>query len=224
MRVMIRLAQWIRCGVLVGMACLGCGGEVALNGLAPVDAGASDGMVQDTSSNPSPGPDASIDEASSAHDAGPPLAKCGESNCHGCCDSDGYCQSGVADGQCGQGGEACESCAATSRVCSQGQCSPPPTPPTCSAEVCGGCCTADGFCAGGQSSASCGARGSACVVCSPGAVCTDGSCEPYDSGPPGPCVASACAVCIPVYQAPCCKSDQTCGCEVLFSDSGRTCQ
>jgi hypothetical protein len=36
-----------------------------------------------------------------------------------------------------------------------------------------------------------------------------------DSGPPH-CIASQCGGCIPVIQAPCCKPDDTCGCQYPF--------
>jgi hypothetical protein len=93
-----------------------------------------------------------------------------------------------------------------------------PAPPPCNIS-CMGCCSATGVCQGGQSDNSCGTAGQTCRNCeSTGLVCVGGSCEtaaPSEAGPKT-CLLSACDLCIPVWQANCCKSDNTCGCQVLI--------
>ena len=92
--------------------------------------------------------------------------------------------------------------------------------PKCSSGNCSGCCNASGECVGGQSTATCGAGGASCIDCSPtGLVCSGGACSAPapEAGPPSTCDPGACAqtLCIPVWQAGCCKSDNTCGCYAL---------
>jgi len=94
-------------------------------------------------------------------------------------------------------------------------------PPACGPATCGGCCS-NGVCVGGGSVATCGAGGRACEDCTGmGGACTNHACAtaPADAGPTSACKVSACTGCIPFYQTPCCKADQTCGCEVSFSNS-----
>ena len=50
--------------------------------------------------------------------------KCSESNCPGCCDEKGACQTGNVNGACGQGGSACAVCFGA-QECAQGACSDP---------------------------------------------------------------------------------------------------
>ncbi|MGH7434763.1 MAG: hypothetical protein ACRENE_03735 [Polyangiaceae bacterium] len=90
---------------------------------------------------------------------------------------------------------------------------------------CGGCCNAGGLCAGGQSGDSCGAGGVACVDCTTrGMVCSAGACAPasLEAGPPPPCDPTACGMrCYAlVYEQGCCKSDMTCGCQVVIPTKG----
>ena len=94
-------------------------------------------------------------------------------------------------------------------------------PPACGPSNCGGCCS-NGVCVGGGSVATCGSAGRACEDCTGmGGACTNHACATAtaDAGPPKTCKASSCTGCIPFYQTGCCKSDQTCGCEVSFSNN-----
>jgi hypothetical protein len=94
-------------------------------------------------------------------------------------------------------------------------------PPACGPATCGGCCS-NGACVGGGSVATCGAGGRACEDCTGmGGACTNHACATprADAGPTSACKVSACTGCIPFYQTPCCKADQTCGCEVSFSNN-----
>ena len=93
---------------------------------------------------------------------------------------------------------------------------------TCDTTTCPGCCKG-GMCYGGQSVATCGKGGGACLDCtSMGGACGAGACmtKAPDAGPAKTCTASKCAPCIPVYQSSCCKSDMTCGCHTNFGGSG----
>lgn len=103
------------------------------------------------------------------------------------------------------------------------------TPPKCGPTTCGGCCnSATGFCAGGGSQTTCGTGGEACRDCaSLGESCDQGECSAsVDSGPPPVCNAVECnmihstpmsmSLCIPVYEGACCKTDGTCGCQILI--------
>jgi hypothetical protein len=92
---------------------------------------------------------------------------------------------------------------------------------TCSQASCDGCCTTAGLCAAGGLNNACGVAGSPCQECSSGLVCgASGSCTspPVDAGtmPPPGCNPSTCTnLCVP-YFIQCCKSDETCGCALLF--------
>ena len=88
---------------------------------------------------------------------------------------------------------------------------------------CSGCCDSSGTCHGGQSTATCGSGGLACRDCSStGTVCASGACvakTAVDSGAPPMCVASKCTnscPLLPLAEAPCCKSDNTCGCGAVL--------
>jgi hypothetical protein len=94
--------------------------------------------------------------------------------------------------------------------------------PACGPASCGGCCSR-GQCVGGQSVATCGLGGGVCQDCtSTGACSTSGTCvTPSIDAGIGTCVVSQCHnACIPVYQSSCCKSDQTCGCQVILGSKG----
>jgi hypothetical protein len=85
---------------------------------------------------------------------------------------------------------------------------------------CSGCCDSNDVCHGGQSLATCGSGGAACVDCSTQTkVCSSaGSCvkaSMMEAGPPPMCSVSNCKNSCPLLMAPCCKGDQTCGCAVL---------
>jgi hypothetical protein len=88
---------------------------------------------------------------------------------------------------------------------------------------CSGCCDPSGTCHGGQSSATCGSGGLACRDCaSTGMGCASGACvaqSPADSGTPTTCVVTKCTnscPLLPLAEAPCCKSDNTCGCGAVL--------
>jgi hypothetical protein len=88
----------------------------------------------------------------------------------------------------------------------------------CGRDTCGGCCSTTGNCVGGQSVGTCGVGGQACKDCTTSGACTQGTCKtpPHDAGPPPMCVVASCSTSLcagfPI-QGPCCKSDQTCGCQ-----------
>jgi|HubBroStandDraft_2_1064218.scaffolds.fasta_scaffold19812_1 hypothetical protein len=95
-----------------------------------------------------------------------------------------------------------------------------PESAACNAQSCAGCCTAAGLCAAGGLDDACGTAGAACSDCSTsGLACTAGACgaAPEDSGAQqSQCNPSQCAnLCVP-YFVQCCKSDETCGCALLF--------
>jgi hypothetical protein len=95
--------------------------------------------------------------------------------------------------------------------------------PACSPKLCGGCCQG-GICHGGQSVSTCGKGGDSCSDCtSEGACSSAGTCVApvVDAGTPKTCTTSQCTnVCIPFYQGTCCKSDGTCGCQVVIPAKG----
>ena len=55
----------------------------------------------------------------------------------------------------------------------------------CNASTCTGCCTADGFCQGGDQVSSCGTLGNACGVCLAGQQCVFGGCTFVSPGAGG---------------------------------------
>jgi hypothetical protein len=91
----------------------------------------------------------------------------------------------------------------------------------CGPDTCNGCCTAAG-CAGGQSVGTCGVGGSACRDCSSAGACSsEGTCVTpvKDAGPPPMCMAANCKQCaVAPIQGPCCKLDNTCGCQFTVFD------
>jgi len=105
-----------------------------------------------------------------------------------------------------------------------GQDAAPEAAPVCSTSNCGGCCS-DGQCVGGMSTATCGKGGVACHSCSGSTpVCSTSTstcvAEPMEASAPT-CNVSSCPLdCIPVYQRACCKSDNTCGCQVDIPSIG----
>jgi hypothetical protein len=88
----------------------------------------------------------------------------------------------------------------------------------CGPGTCGGCCSTAGDCVGGQSVATCGVSGQKCKDCTSSGACVQGECAnpPPEAGPPPMCVVASCSPShcagFPI-QGPCCKSDQTCGCQ-----------
>jgi hypothetical protein len=93
-------------------------------------------------------------------------------------------------------------------------------PSRCGPLTCGGCCTSDGFCAGGSSSATCGVSSAPCEDCTrTGQSCDHGMCvSSFDAGTPACTNNSQCntTLCIPVVETFCCRSDGTCGCQVMM--------
>ena len=90
----------------------------------------------------------------------------------------------------------------------------------CHAE-CSGCCDSAGTCHGGQSTTTCGTGAAACQDCAnAGKVCNVSVAAPQvDSGTPPMCVVTRCTnscPLLPLVEAPCCKSDQTCGCGAVL--------
>jgi hypothetical protein len=91
---------------------------------------------------------------------------------------------------------------------------------SCNSSSCDGCCTAQGLCAAGGLASACGMGGAACQNCAAsGLACVSGACAqpPADAGTSSSaCNATTCAnLCVP-YFIQCCKTDQTCGCALLF--------
>src|SRR5258708_21111226 len=89
---------------------------------------------------------------------------------------------------------------------------------------CSGCCDSSGMCHGGRWTGTCGGGGAACSNCaSTGKACSgNGTCvgtAMVEAGAPPMCVVSKCSnTCplLPLVEAPCCKSDQTCGCAAVL--------
>lgn len=84
--------------------------------------------------------------------------------------------------------------------------------------ICRGCCDNKGFCAAGQSTATCGTSGQPCEDCGARSlVCRASSCAAPvpDAGPPPACDPAMCNTCIPAIQTGCCKADHTCGCKYV---------
>ncbi|MBL8951423.1 MAG: hypothetical protein JNK82_11630 [Myxococcaceae bacterium] len=121
--------------------------------------------------------------------------RCLASNCSGCCDINGECQSGTERFACGSRAGVCSSCA-QNEVCAIGICvvsdggtmgtgggsataggsatggsgGGTAGAGTCSAATCSGCC-ANGACQGGGMNMQCGSRGVACMACPSGQAC-----------------------------------------------------
>ncbi len=95
-----------------------------------------------------------------------------DSDCSGCINAAGICESGEFDDACGRGGSPCLDCKAPA-VCAEGVCE---SPPDCNPDNCDGCCDGDD-CIATPSDAACGAGGSECTSCGDDASCIDGTCE-----------------------------------------------
>jgi hypothetical protein len=172
------IARCVRIGC-AALTWVACNGQVALNGLEPVDAAKAPAPLE-TGAPPSSENDGSAPD--SFTETAPP---------------DNYDSSlGIEEGDDGSYDA--------------------PHASSCGPQNCGGCCSADGTCVGGQSAATCGQGGESCTDCTAtGQICVGGSCI-ADSGAPRCTSAASCAAvrCIPVYQAACCKTEGTCGCSV----------
>jgi hypothetical protein len=195
MRLAIRMAGPLGYAALVCAACLGsvaCGGEVALNGLAPVDAGPpkAPGVARLDAGPPGAPNGATETSTPPALDASAPGSTCGPSNCHGCCDPDGYCQDGVDILACGTGGVACHVCPSEALICSAGACLSPAR--RCTSSTCNGCCDANDNCTISGIS-SCGTGGVACQDCaSMNLVCAGDTCVPPFDSTCGPSICRGC--------------------------------
>src|SRR5262249_37552999 len=91
----------------------------------------------------------------------------------------------------------------------------------CRTDTCNGCCTSDGYCAGGQSVNTCGVGGHACQDCTTAGACSSaGQCTaPQKDAGPKTCNPSDCHQCaIAPIQGACCKLDNTCGCQFSIFD------
>jgi hypothetical protein len=151
---------------------------------------------------------------------------CSVSSCpNGCCDAHGQCQPGTDDPECGNGGEACESCVAlgfTACDATQHACSN--LVPQCIPETCPGCCVG-ASCFGGNDPNDCGLGAVACQACeSQGLVCRNGGCIA-----PPTCNASNCSGCCDNNDV--CQigdSDAVCGLGghacTTCTDAGEVCQ
>lgn len=108
------------------------------------------------------------------------------SDCPGCINAGGVCESGEFDTACGRGGIACEACEAPAQ-CAEGVCE---APPGCSPDNCDGCCDGDD-CIAVPNDAACGADGGECTSCEDPAVCDEGICQlPCEQSCIGCCTAS----------------------------------
>lgn len=119
--------------------------------------------------------------------------RCGPSNCGGCCDAQGVCQSAQTNLACGLNGAACTQCP-LDQACQAGTCAPANPPPTSSCTGCAGCCGAGG-CQPGDSILACGSGGVACIACKNHQECKNGTCVDRGSGDGGTCGPGNCAGC-----------------------------
>jgi hypothetical protein len=192
----------LREGVLAGLASAtllsgqGCSLLLDWNGYtgADVDASLDDAIIEDASS----AREASPFDAQSPVDGADAAANAGD------------------DGA--SGGEAGDAAGAGDAVAPDGG------KPMCRTQ-CGGCCDQSGTCLGGRSATTCGRAGASCADCtSTGQECDAGLCAVSQPAKEGGVVTPTCSqsmcmaqtLCIPYYQAACCKADDTCGCQVLF--------
>lgn len=98
-------------------------------------------------------------------------AACGDGSCRGgetcsSCASDCGACAGCGDAVCNAATETCTTCAGDCGSCTT----------TCTPATCAGCCDGDS-CVTGASPGACGSGGSACMVCSPGFLCSTGTCS-----------------------------------------------
>ncbi len=95
------------------------------------------------------------------------IGRCGPMNCGGCCDARGSCTQGIDNTACGRGGEACNDCTPSARVCAprdQPDGRTCVTPPACGPLTCAGCCIGN-VCTAGNQDTACGLKGDACTNC-----------------------------------------------------------
>jgi len=143
---------------------------------------------------------------------------CLKSNCAGCCDVNGECQSGTELFACGALGNACTSCARTD-VCERGVCvftdagatgggsgggGGPLADGGCSPASCNGCCEAStGQCRGGNVYTACGTGGAACQRCPTGQTCSNFSCQVFQC----PGCTDGTGMCVSGTQSQACGTD-----------------
>jgi hypothetical protein len=116
-----------------------------------------------------------------------PPPTCNVTTCpNGCCDGNGFCESGQGTFACGDFGIACQDCASFGETCIGQSCGVSIDSGTCSAFTCpDGCCDVNGFCEPGQNNFACGDFGNFCQNCSTfGTTCVGQQCEniTVDSG------------------------------------------
>jgi hypothetical protein len=225
MRLANRLARsvgYAAAARVAGLACVACGGDVALNGPAPVDAGPTGEANGAKEMTPRSAPDASSSEPLSQEAGGDDSVRastCGSSNCNGCCDAAGYCQPGDQNEVCGSEGGACQACASPSPVCNEGVCSQPAWPP-CGLNTCLGCCDVNDDCVTSESSSACGSGGGACQDCAnTNLMCADNSCvTPVDGG--ARCSSTQCTASCPAGAVCQCISSGQCARAETFDFTG----
>jgi hypothetical protein len=101
---------------------------------------------------------------------------CSPSNCSGCCDSQGQCQSGKLLLTCGINGLTCTACV-PGDVCQSGECLARGSDAGCSPADCSGCCLGS-QCVPGTERSGCGVSGGNCQVCSGTQICDGtGACQ-----------------------------------------------
>lgn len=95
------------------------------------------------------------------------IGRCGPQNCGGCCDATGVCTEGIDSTSCGRGGESCNDCTGSSRVCAPRDQPNGRTcidPPPCGPANCAGCCIGN-VCTMGAQDTACGRNGVQCTNC-----------------------------------------------------------
>lgn len=121
--------------------------------------------------------------------------RCDASNCSGCCVGD-LCLPGNSQFACGANGGSCGRCNAgeVCRVTSVGGGRCETTQTKCGPANCGGCCTVNGTCLGGQTDDACGRLGQQCDRCNqineycvPDGLPGARTCQPFQFCGPGNC-------------------------------------
>lgn len=129
---------------------------------------------------------------------------CNANTCAGCCTSAGKCvgkPDNLSDATCGAQAKSCVDCTSTHQTCSSATYTCQGAAGGGSGGNCLGCLNRAGDCAPGVTDAVCGSGGVACMACTNGTSCVDGSCVTGGDGGPtgggggsiGPAVGAACA-------------------------------
>jgi hypothetical protein len=201
-------------GVFVALALFGASACGALDGLSQYETGTSSsdsGTVHPVDAGGGTNPPPSGDDDSAEPDTGDPF-ETGPTD-------DSSSEPEAGDDTSGDGGSADDGSPSDAESIPDVV---PDAAPACTSMTCGGCCM-NGTCYGGSSVNTCGKGGSTCKDCSSQGACSaNGSCStpPVDAGQQKSCSANQCLLCIPVYQQGCCKSDETCGCQVVIPTRG----